>query len=236
MNCSNPGEGAENEGAYGVGPRTTAGAGAGGLQCRALRLWSEADRIPSAWGDTLLVEAEGDCMRPFVAGGDQVAVRRASLGMVRVGDIALLIDHHGVPCLHRVIWRRRAGTRVTLLQKADDSPCPTPVPDDGLIGVAAARIRDNRVLRFDSVRARWLARLVASVHVLWVALHRTLARPRAGVDGSAPASAGGVRRPPPILRVLGSIVGRLLPEKMQSGAGGDEARQAHEPPHRRGRA
>lgn len=55
-----------------------------------------------AQGYTVRIRATGHSMHPFVRSGEQICLRRET-GTLRIGDIVMVITHHGRPLIHRVV-------------------------------------------------------------------------------------------------------------------------------------
>jgi hypothetical protein len=61
----------------------------------------------AAGGTRLRISVTGDCMRPFLKGGETVTVEKVPLSGLGVGDLVMYRDMHGYAILHRVVGTDR---------------------------------------------------------------------------------------------------------------------------------
>lgn len=88
-------------------------------------------------GQSLWFRVASSSMRPLLHIGDAIHIEPATAGQIRVGDIAAFETVHGL-VVHRIIARKRSGTRVFLLQMADSEMRPNWIEQNAVVGRVTA--------------------------------------------------------------------------------------------------
>jgi signal peptidase I len=118
-------------------------------------------------GDVVRFTITTASMRPMLAPGDQVSVRRARAAELRVGDIVIVKPNANAAWLaHRLIARRVAEDGVRFVTKGDNCAAPDPLwTESQLCGIVTAVWRHSARAPTDlrSARAQWLGVLLALV-------------------------------------------------------------------------
>jgi signal peptidase I len=118
-------------------------------------------------GDVVRFTITTASMRPMLAPGDQVSVRRARAAELRAGDIVIVkLNADAARLAHRLIARRVAEDGVRFVTKGDNCAAPDPLwTESQLCGIVTAVWRQDARAPTDlrSTRARWLGIFVAFV-------------------------------------------------------------------------
>ena len=98
-------------------------------------------------------------MTPFIRDGDIVVVTNAQRADVVVGDVVCYETHPGRLLLHRVVAHDRERLRV----KGDALAFTEAVEGAQLLGKVIVVERHGKLTRFDTSRARWRDRAIATL-------------------------------------------------------------------------
>lgn len=107
----------------------------------------------------LSIKARGGSMTPFIRDGDIVVITNSRQMKVAVGDVVCYETHPGRLLLHRVVAHDRERWRV----KGDALGFTEVVEGAQLLGKVIVVERHGKVTRFDTSRARWRNRAIASL-------------------------------------------------------------------------
>ena len=98
-------------------------------------------------GLSLRVKVTGRSMAPFLRGGEVVTIRKVPRKDLRVGDLIFVGGETGMPLLHRLVRKKRAGVDKYIFQTRGDAvrTLDRPVGHDEVLG------RVCRIERFHPV-------------------------------------------------------------------------------------
>lgn len=136
------------------------------------KIASDLIREEIAQGTTFRFRVISGSMAPLIAVGDEIVVERASVDVLRRGDIVLYtVD--GAFHTHRLLARRRRGDATLLVTKGDASLNPDqPWSEEQLLGKAVAIKKEERTIDLESGKWRTINRLLGFLAALQVATFR----------------------------------------------------------------